>query len=139
PFVAEIMAQDGDKPCAHVGARRERLDLVDRMQQRLLDEVVRPVGAVTQREREAAELGDGRKHGLLHGWVERHGGAPRYAIACAHGLRGSSCLILDRAAAAIALWGNAGARDDSKRRRLAQDVRRMPKSARSFATRDTCP
>ncbi|CDX48912.1 hypothetical protein MPL3365_10105 [Mesorhizobium plurifarium] len=54
----EFVAQYSEQPCLQIGARLETLMLVPGLDQRFLDEVVRPVGILRQRHGKSAQARD---------------------------------------------------------------------------------
>src|ERR1019366_3361466 len=71
-FRAEQVAQDGEQPSRHVGAWLEGVDIGERAQQRLLDQVVRAVDVAAERNGEGAEARDRGENLLSKGGIEAH-------------------------------------------------------------------
>src|SRR5690606_34112369 len=72
----ELVAQDGEHPCLEIGARLERRLLVPRLHQRLLHQIVGPVGVLRQRYGEGAQAGDGVEQVLPEGRTIVHLNSP---------------------------------------------------------------
>ena len=72
---AEQVAQDGEQPRRHVGARLERMDVGERAQQRLLHQIVGAVDIAAQRNGERAQARHRREHLIAEGGVEAHSDA----------------------------------------------------------------
>src|SRR4051812_9787583 len=66
---AEEVAQDGEHPSRHVGAGLEGVDVGDRTQQRLLDEIVGTIDVAGQRDRERTQAWHRRQHGITQGGI----------------------------------------------------------------------
>src|SRR6476646_6824830 len=71
-FRSKMIAQDGEQPSRHIGARLEGIDIGECPQQRLLHEVVGPVHVPAQRDREGAEARHRGKDGFANRLVHGH-------------------------------------------------------------------
>ncbi len=71
-FRAEMVAQDGEQPRRHIGARLERVDIGKRAQHRLLHQVIGAIHVPAQRDREGAETRHRGKNGFADQLVHGH-------------------------------------------------------------------
>jgi hypothetical protein len=71
-FRVEQVAQDGEQPGLHVGARLEAVDIRDRPHERLLHEVVGTVDVRGQRDREGAQVRRRPEHDVAKVAVDGH-------------------------------------------------------------------